>query len=376
MNSEIRNSKFETNSNSQCSHGRNFARSRFEHSDFGFLDQKSSPHAGRIARSRSSIRQDSGFTLVELMVVVMIISILATYITVAMYGAMERARITRTQTQIRKIETVIATMYHDYQSRRVPISTAGAGPLLAAKARLDGLRELMRMEMPDRIFDVDDPPATGIQRPARSRAYKRAMDNNPQGPNAWSHTFQGAECLYLIMATHTDGNRKGTDFFNESEIGDTDGDGMKEILDAWGNPIEFLRWAPGLRSLIQDGDPAHADPFDPRGVYSDLDGDGDADTYAIHPYIFSPGPDGEFDTVTDHMTDDDATRLHYSMITPKNNPYDVPEGDVSQLGTERGHQRRRCEQLHRQHQQPQDGYQAWGIGRLDTFDTELALLRK
>ena len=332
MNFEIRNSKSETNSNSQCSNDRNFARSRFEHSDFGFLDQKSSPHAGRIARSRSSIRRDSGFTLVELMVVVMIISILATYITVAMYGAMERARITRTQTQIRKIETVIATMYHGYQSRRVPISTASAAPAVAAATRLDGLRELMRMEMPDRIFDVTDNPAAGIPRPARSRAYQRA-----QATNSWSHAFQGAECLYLIMATHTDGNRKGTDFFNESEIGDTDGDGMKEILDAWGNPIEFLRWAPGLRSLIQDGDPAHADPFDPRGVYSDLDGDNDADTYAIHPYIFSPGPDGEFDTVTDHMTDpnDDGTRLHYSGTTPRNNPYYVPSAPASQLGTEK-----------------------------------------
>ena len=328
MNSEIRNSKFETNSNSQCSHGRNFARSRFEHSDFGFLDQKSSPHAGRIARSRSSIRRDSGFTLVELMVVVMIISILATYITVAMYGAMERARITRTQTQIRKIETVIATMYHDYQSRRVPISTAGTGPFLAATARLDGLRELMRMEMPDRIFDVTDNPVTDIPRPARSRAYQRA-----QATNSWSHAFQGAECLYLIMAAHTDGNRKGTDFFNESEIGDTDGDGMKEILDAWGNPIEFLRWAPGLRSLIQDGDTTQSDPFNPLRAHNLKH----PNTFPLYPYIYSAGPDGAYDTVSDHKTDptDDGTRLHYSGLDPKNNPYYVPSAPASQLGTEK-----------------------------------------
>ena len=70
----------------------------------------------------------------------------------------------------------------------------------------------------------------------------------------------------------TDAQQLATQF---DDTIDTDGDGMKEILDAWGNPIEFLRWAPGLRSLIQDGDPAHADPFDPRGVYSDLDGDDD-----------------------------------------------------------------------------------------------------
>ena len=139
------------------------------------------------------------------------------------------------------------------------------------------------------------------------------------------------------MATHTDGNRKGTDFFNESEIGDTDGDGMKEILDAWGNPIEFLRWAPGLRSLIQDGDTALGDPFNPQRAHNIYH----PNTFPLHPYVYSAGPDGAYDTVPDWVKkeeeeeEDDSLRLHYSTTTPKNNPYYVPEGEASQLGTER-----------------------------------------
>ena len=42
-----------------------------------------------------------------------------------------------------------------------------------------------------------------------------------------------------------DGDKNALDFFMPDEIGDMDEDGMKEILDGWGTPIEFLRWAPG-----------------------------------------------------------------------------------------------------------------------------------
>ena len=33
--------------------------------------------------------------------------------------------------------------------------------------------------------------------------------------------------------------------FSGSEIADVDGDGWKMFIDGWGNPIGFLRWAPG-----------------------------------------------------------------------------------------------------------------------------------
>lgn len=34
----------------------------------------------------------------------------------------------------------------------------------------------------------------------------------------------------------------GEDAFNASEIRDTDGDGLKEIVDGWGRPLRFYRW--------------------------------------------------------------------------------------------------------------------------------------
>ena len=56
----------------------------------------------------------------------------------------------------------------------------------------------------------------------------------------------------------------------------SDNDGMPEILDPWGTPIRFLRWAPGFRSSMQVGDIAastdgdaglgNGDPFDPLKI--------------------------------------------------------------------------------------------------------------
>ena len=36
--------------------------------------------------------------------------------------------------------------------------------------------------------------------------------------------------------------------FGENEIADLDGDGWPVFVDGWGNPIMFLRWAPGFSS--------------------------------------------------------------------------------------------------------------------------------
>ena len=58
----------------------------------------------------------------------------------------------------------------------------------------------------------------------------------------------------MILASIRDGDITGLDFFTEGEIGDVDNDGMPEILDPWGVPIYFLRWAPGFRGDLQPGD--------------------------------------------------------------------------------------------------------------------------
>jgi len=283
--------------------------------------------------SPQAVRRRRSFTLVELMITISIMAILASATLFALYGVQQDAREARTRSQIARLHELIVTRWDSYQGRAIPVQIpAGTSPRVAALTRLEALRELMRMELPDRKSDVVDaasvlsrtnpspPPPNLPLAVSLWRAYQRqaiaqlraqispAPLPNPWHQN-WTEEHQGSECLYLIVSTIHDGDNNGLDFFRPAEIGDTDGDGMKELLDGWGKPIEFLRWAPGFLAgsdiQVRDSDNA-PDPFDPLKVdprWTPTDGDPTNDPYALYPLIFSAGRDEVYDVAVDYDTD-------------------------------------------------------------------------
>jgi hypothetical protein len=309
----------------------------------------------------------------ELLIVILIISILAAMALSALAGATELAREQRTRVIINKIDQLIGEQYEGYRTRAVPIRVIpGVDPISAARLRLYALRDVMRMELPDRITDVVDGPATitvaatvnGVSQavsvraaqPAAWKSYRRRAlrELGANWATAWTDQHQGAECLYLILSQHRDGDKSALDFFLPQEIGDVDADGMKEILDAWGQPIEFLRWAPAYLAendvLTFQTEGHHGtggghvdetpDPFDPmkaderwRVVGSTIH------PYALYPLIFSAGRDRKYDVAT-KVTDANGNDLRYAMTLPPNDPYYVPTsgdplgkpGDIDQDG--------------------------------------------
>ena len=62
---------------------------------------------------------------------------------------------------------------------------------------------------------------------------------------------QGAKCLYLIGHARGSDEPNALENFSASDFGEPDHNGCKVFLDAWGNPIRFLRWAPGFVSPLQ-----------------------------------------------------------------------------------------------------------------------------
>jgi prepilin-type N-terminal cleavage/methylation domain-containing protein len=283
----------------------------------------------------------SAFTLIELLVVITIISLLMATLVVALAGAQEQAREARTKAQIAKLHEMIMERWESYLTRAVPIRLAMSDTMTPAQVltvrqtRLNALRELMRMEMPDRFTDITDNPLTpaaiGFTRPALSRGYLARL-TAVASPDS---RYQSAECLYMIVASIQDGDTTGLDFFKPSEIGDVDNDGLPEILDAWGTPIEFLRWAPGFRSPLQPGDPNVAlanrtgdmnesadndagpspDPFDPlRSDARWRDGVANNDPFALFPLIYSAGPSRKLDIVSGDRS-------------ARNNPYSPTTGN-------------------------------------------------
>ncbi|MBC8356019.1 MAG: prepilin-type N-terminal cleavage/methylation domain-containing protein [Planctomycetes bacterium] len=325
-----------------------------------------------MSRVSKSYRSRPSFTLVELLIVISIVSVLASAVLFALNGVMEDAKATRTEAQIAKLHEMVMARLEGYETRslRYTLSTGlavipmrfddtngngrwdptpaetfyptgGSYESGIARLRLDMLRDLMRMELPDRRSDIAKGPATlypgyaaplssiKVPQPSLHRGYRQRAKAlaGASWPTVWTTGHQGAECLYLIAASIRDGDATGIDSFRENEIGDVDADGMPEILDGWGNPIEFLRWAPGFFSEAQSQ--SDADPFDPFDTDT-------RSTYRLVPLIYSAGRDGLYDIfvgfksgVTPAVESGDAT-------DPPSDPYaswvDAATSIAHQLG--------------------------------------------
>lgn len=276
-------------------------------------------------KHNSTTASRGGFTLMELLMVLLIITIIAGMSIAALAGATEVAREARTRSMISKLDQLIMDKYESYHTRAVPVKIPPqTDPRSAAQLRLVGLRELMRMEMPDRISDIctaseiADLTSDGnlnnfdsmsfVKRsqmsavsalsstayasqyilraaPSVALSYRRQVARSLVKNGPWTGEHQHAECLYLIISSMRDGDRSSLDFFSEGEIGDTDGDGMKEFLDGWGSPIGFWRWAPGyVQQIGTDGIwGVSGNDFDRSGTANDLGDAGEPGSDDILP---------------------------------------------------------------------------------------------
>jgi prepilin-type N-terminal cleavage/methylation domain-containing protein len=231
-----------------------------------------------------------GVTLVELLVTMTIIAIIAAAVLGTTAAAIESARERRTKSTIAKIHELIMERYASYETRRIDVDpsivqaidrwaaeavspverrvrTVARGQMLA-DARLLGLRELMKLEMPDRWMDVTYVPQILSDSPPLAKAYYRYYQQS-QATVSDEQFAERGETLYMVVMLAT-GDGEARMQFSKQEIGDVDGDGAREFVDGWGSPIGWIRWPAGvvsdLQPLTADGKrPGEADhdPFDP-----------------------------------------------------------------------------------------------------------------
>jgi prepilin-type N-terminal cleavage/methylation domain-containing protein len=224
----------------------------------------------------------TAFTLVELLVVLVILSILGSLSLAGLNVGRQRAKRDKTITTIRKLDEIVQGMYSDR------LTTSGTSTKTA---------RLLTYEMPDQWADVQISLPADVQSAAMSR-YSRITRDPIAGTDlrpTLNAKLGPAECLWLIVA------RSGYDpdsleQFRPDELTDRDGDGVKEFCDGWGQPIYFLRWAPGFT------------PYSAVQVAADVSA---ASTFieqmnALTPLIYSAGPDG---ATADVLTTDEAYGL-------------------------------------------------------------------
>lgn len=189
----------------------------------------------------------SGFTLVELMVVMAIIAILASLTAFAVASFVTHAREDATATTINKVQRLIVqregaidrwlvdqlrlgkgTRAPDYLPNLVKQQWKDNPPL---RPRIEhmGQKEWLKHEFPQRFSEVD-----------------ADRDGTPDITPVPSHTpeTESAECLYYFLTHYTQYGSEpvGTGDFTSSEVMDTDGDGLLELVDGWGKPLRFYRW--------------------------------------------------------------------------------------------------------------------------------------
>ncbi len=266
------------------------------------------------ARLKKAPRFRPSFTLVELLVVIAIIGIMAGMVLFSLAGAQQDALAARTRSTISKLNDVILQEWEKFRYRSVRVdipsewlrpTVGGSGivgqpplsPRESSRLRLIALRDTMRMELPDRMSDIlypptlyctvgntanngpplnnpmDDVPYTVTSRaiPGKFNNY-RAKFGIPTivGPYSFpgvpgvaysNPTHQSAELLYQIVAAASYQSGSALELFRPTEIGDTDGDGFPEFLDAWETPISWIRWPAGFNSPLNDL--TTPDPMDP-----------------------------------------------------------------------------------------------------------------
>ena len=252
----------------------------------------------RISASRRA------FTLVEMLVVVSVIAILAALTLFAVNKVSVSSKIAKTRTTVQKIDVAMQQIFETYEDKFLVFknkvanddTTKNLDKETQLRIVLHYLRDTMRMEMPQCWAEVSaDPAAIKLN----GKNYD-ALDKSPllkyyQNTKPAGTTPSRSALLFLIIQNL---NPEALEAFHGSEIADTDGDGLLEFVDAWGRPIQFLRWAPAftdsdLQQNVPWGNAEAARRASEQHPFL-LEGQGDIIGWFLYPLIYSAGPDGVY----------------------------------------------------------------------------------
>jgi prepilin-type N-terminal cleavage/methylation domain-containing protein len=238
-----------------------------------------------------------GLTLVELMVTLIVMVILASLTLGGLATSRSSARAAKTTSTIRKISELVLPYYELYETRRPRLPSApGLSRADTTNLRRIAIRRLMTMELPERSRDVLDviagPSGTSIgvtlsEVTPVARRYMAIMQPalSQKPPNFNLETvfdpISSSDFLHMIVMRGPIADPDIVMHFRTDEIADTNGNGLPEFIDGWGEPIFFKRWPVGFRSAAQ--------PID--GLGSSVD-EAFSDTgHRLVPLIFSGGMD-------------------------------------------------------------------------------------
>ncbi len=208
-----------------------------------------------------------GFSLIEILVVIGLIAFLTAAIVAVIPRVANASKVAATKATIKKVDEMLndringfrrfiqkqdqqagsGTPAYVLQAQSASGTTILTPGTSLAAAKVIAIKTLFRMYFAQTYSELD--PTT--------------QNANPRGATHQPIT-DSAECLYLIIA-------KGPLFDTEPpsaadlkaiETADTDGDGIPEIVDGWGQPLRFYRWPTRLVRPSVSTPPTTPGPID------------------------------------------------------------------------------------------------------------------
>ncbi len=260
-------------------------------------------------------QRDSAFTLIELLLVITILAILSSLSLVVIAGAQTDARKAATQSRISQIHAILAQRFEEFEVRRIPLrlfdySNVDRSAAQELKRRIvveyintemprnlgdiardasnnilfptQSLADLLQasINMGDLIYNPDDtrnilidlqnrPPALATRFYRPNNLYPETI--SPQDPDE-ARITTSSEYLYLILQMTDYDGTPAIEFLGDSAIGDTDNDGFLEIVDAFGNPMEFTILMYDDNGVLMRDPPVTGPPMDLDSAYTDANG--------------------------------------------------------------------------------------------------------
>lgn len=128
-------------------------------------------------------RRQAGFTLIEIMAVVLIIGLLGGIVGAAIFGRIDQARVTTTKTQIKQIEAALE--FYRMDNGRYPTTDQG----LDALVHPPSVEPIPRSYRPEGYLSGGKVPVDPWSNPYQ---YLSPGQNNTYSFDLWSHGADGA----------------------------------------------------------------------------------------------------------------------------------------------------------------------------------------
>lgn len=249
-------------------------------------------------RTRNALLYRGGFTLIEILIVLVIVSFLMATLGVTISNMLTSAREAQTVATLEKIDGLIAERqqglervffkgrdfkryvekFHEKLIEGDPGATPPVPQLfgLSPKAVEAGARkDFFRSIFPQRFREMEDTRDPALVSPANPRGITPDTNGDgrpdgdgipdriqfdevygegagtivwngaaPQLPNNHLPETESSELLYFALTRMSTYGvaPTGTDAFKTQEVADTDNDGLPEFVDGWGRPLRFYRW--------------------------------------------------------------------------------------------------------------------------------------